>query len=245
MAEEFGKPDDTGQKPQDTSFNQSPSDNDGSEGGADISKEELDALRKRDDHAQPHITQLESKNDELRTQVAELENDLASAATIDSVLERIQNKPGEDSKVAPGDVADLVVDRLQEKARKELEDNNWATVVSQVTEHYGEWDKGNEAIQAAAAGHNMTPAEASQLARKSPSAFAELFLQKEQSPGGQQSIASTALRTTNNEPLPGSPGKRDHAYYEARRKSKSPAMRDQYWSTDEQAQLRRDLHGAT
>jgi hypothetical protein len=242
MAEEFGTPQDQGKNGKEKSFKEESSDNDGSEGKADISQADLDELRVRDEHAQQHIPQLESENEEMRERIVQLENDLASSAKVDEVLERIQNKNSGETKVDPEQVADVVEGRLQEKARQEVEDRNWETSLGKLLEQYGDWDKGNEAIMARSAQLGMTVKEASQLARRSPDAFEQLFLEQKQVTNTQQSMSSVTQRTAV-EPA-GSPAKRDQAYYKAMRLSKDPRERDRYWSQEVQAQMRRDLFGA-
>jgi predicted nucleic acid-binding Zn-ribbon protein len=163
-----------------------------------ITPDELIALQKRDENAQTHIPQLESEMKELRTLNADLAARLDSATTLDDVVDRIKSERSPDGQpVDAGSVVEQVEKRLATKARELLENENWASVVSTLTERYGSWKAADVEIQARAIELNMDLDEATRLARQAPQAFTKLF-DSTGSAAPQQGIASASNNETSN-----------------------------------------------
>jgi predicted nucleic acid-binding Zn-ribbon protein len=234
--DEFGSTGDPGTSKE--SFDAKPADQ--ADGNKEvITPEELNALQKRDENAQTHIPQLEGENEQLRTKVAELETNLASATALDDVLKHLdKDKEGGNTEVIdPDELAAKVEDRLQRKAQEKVYQDNWDGVVTNLTESFGKFEDADVAIQAKCAELGMAVSEATELARKSPKAFYKIFEMEQASP--QTTVASQATQQTSIVDL-GVGTKHDKAYYDEMRK-KNPR---EWNKTSTQAQLRRDVYGA-
>lgn len=244
MTNEFGKPNDTGQNKEDgTTFVQG-SDATANETTDDkgITQEELEALRKRDEAAQAHIPDLESENGELRTKLEELESKLASATTLDGVLDRI-SKSGDDGEATldQNAITQIVDNALLQQQTQQTQDNNWSNVMADLTAKYGDWKTADTKVQERAQELDIKLEDASTMARNNPKAFLQLFSPAEttttdtssgvRSGGSGQSVSGNVV--TGNT--------RDAAFYNKMRKE-NPKL---YWSIDNQAQYRRDIHSAT
>lgn len=237
MTDEFGKADDPGQDGQD--FGQTPGDdNTGATENKGYSSDELEALRRRDEAAQAHIPQLETENRELRDKVMELEQSLESATTIDEALDRISTREkGQGSTLDPDAVTQIVDSVLEQRTTQAKQDSNWESVQAQLTETYGDWKTADAKVQERAQELGIDLADASQMAKRSPVAFMELFAPSTSTTpdtsSGVRSAGSgqTVVGSTTS-------GTRDHAYYSQLRKD-NPI---QYWKIDTQMQMRRDLY---
>lgn len=253
MANEFGGDDGDNQNHQEENndkgqgFNQgTPSDKGGNgTGEVNITPEELRELRNRDTNAQQHIPRLESENESYRNKIAELENALASATTLEEVMNRMDssgNNSAENNNnqqsFDPDSLAEQVEQRLQMKARKQVEDENWDQVVTKLTEKYGEWSKADMEITAKAEQLNMSTQEATALAKRSPTAFEKLFLDDKSSGTPSGARAAGAGQTPNYNPGANQEQQRTREYYNQLRKD-NPRK---YWSVETQEQLRRDLY---
>lgn len=244
MTQEFGNAGDhTGEESNSGGFGSDGQTN--PEGGSslDITAEELAALRKRDGEAQAFIERLKTENADLREQKAELGNALASATTLDDVIERIGSGGGSQSTNAPLDLdsaVEQVEQRFQERANKQVADKNWNDVYTRVTEVYGNWDKANEEIQRRASELNMSSQEATDLARRSPAAFFELYIPKGTQTPTQSSARSAGGQITSAHTSEGKSEQELREYYKQLRRE-NPRK---YWTPEVQAQYRRDLHGA-
>jgi hypothetical protein len=237
MTDQFGEAGDSSTNTQQTGTtfgNEGPSDKGGTNGQVGT-PDDVEALRRRDEHAQAHIVRLESENSELRNKVVEIENKLANAKTVEDVLSRM-NKPDTtgSASVDPDKLADAVEARLSAKELAKHQEANWASVYTKVTEIFGTWDKANLEIQAKAKELGMNNQDATTLAQRSPDAFYELFLPKSstsntagstRSAGVGQQAASTHTGEVRNQ-----------AYYTNLRHTNE----NKYWSVETQAQYRRD-----
>jgi len=238
MTDQFGTGDDNTQDKSGTTFgNEGPSDKGGTNGqvGTDV---DVEALRRRDEHAQAHIVRLESENKEARDKVADLERQLTNAKTIEDVLSRKNKSDGDGStSVDPAQLVDAVEARLSAKEQAKTQDTNWATVYEKVTEVYGEWTKANTEIMAKAKELGMSTEAATELARRSPTAFYELFLPK---PGTSNTSGSARASGVGQQAASTHTGEvRNKEYYNKMRKD--PKTESRYWSVEMQAQMRRDL----
>lgn len=240
MTDEFGKVGDSDQgltPTEGNNFGQTPGDDTpGDTDNKGMTSEELEALRQRDEHAQKHIPTLERENSELRDKIAELEDKLSSATTIDEALDRIRNK-GEGEQLRPDDVAKMVESVLEQKQTESTQESNWTKVQNKLTEVYGDWKTADAKVQARAQELDIQLQDASTMARKNPTAFMELFVPKEAA-----NIAGTgSVRSGGDgQKSPGTTASgevRDQAWYSKLRRENP----NKYWSVETQAQYRRDV----
>ena len=233
-----GNPDDkTSTGNEGTAFGQEPNgetNTDGNQNGIDLA--EYEALRRRDEHAQQHIPRLESENAELRDRVAELEAQLASATTLDDALARIANQ-GEGQAIDRTDVAQVVREVLGQTQTEEKMDNNWNSVVADLTKKYGEWKSADAYVQERSRELDISLEEATKMAKNNPIAFRSLYNldAPAASPNPAGSVGAGAQGQRGISSAPGTV--RDKAYYSNLRKNDP----NKYWSVDVQAQMRRDL----
>ena len=237
MEDKFGTAGESGDK----SFSSSnEEDNSSAQSGADITPEDLKELRKRDVNAQEHIPQLETENEQLRQKLAEAATQLEGSATLEDVLNRIENKSDSGSTVSADDVATQVEARLQSKAKEKQQESNWNTVWEKLQEQHGSEENVDKYVLTQAATVGMTIDEATLLAKNSPDAFMKLF-SAEGSAAPQQGIASATGQQTSNNNEAGTSNTRDKAFYDEMLR-KNPKK---YWKVATQAQLRRDVYGET
>ena len=237
MSEAFGNvgdPDNKSFSPDGTPDNGTPT------GGVDITPEELAELRKRDANAQQHIPTIESENEQLRQQMAELETQLEGSATLKAVLDKIENKSDGNTNVNPDDVAAQVEARLQAKAKEETQQANFDKVFSDLMTVHGTKEAVDKYVVTKAAELGMDANEATRLARTAPDAFMKLYASEGQ-PAPQQGVASAAGQQTSvTNAVSGTEVVRDKAYYSKMMKENPK----KYWKVETQAQMRRDVYGA-
>jgi len=230
MTNEFGKGSDTAQQvtPQD--------DKPGLV--IEITAEELAALKKRDENAQPHIGRLETENKQLRDELAKAAAKLESATVLDDVMAKLGDKDSQGS-IDPDQVAEIVEKRLQQKTQTQREETNWNTVVAKLVELHGSFDKADQAIVKKAQELQMSVSEATRLAKTAPEAFNRLFVVVAAGTPSQQ-MSSSATQTSANAVAPAGKAndteeKRKY-YQELRRKNPN-----KYWAVETQMQYRRDM----
>jgi len=235
MTDQFGAVDDNNQSNTDTTFgNEGPSDKGGTKDQV-VTSPDVEALRRRDEHAQLHIVRLESENKELRDTNSALQSKLANAKTVEDVISRMNSPKSDATPVDPDKLADAVEARLSAKDVKKQQETNWETVFNKLTETFGEWSKANTEVQAKAAELGMSNEDATTLAKRSPSAFYELFLPKSSTnntAGSPRSVGAGQQATSTH-----TGEVRNQAYYNKMRKEQG----NKFWSVEVQAQMRRDL----
>ena len=206
-----------------------------------ITPEDLTELRKRDVNAQKHIPELESDNAQLRQQLADAETQLEGSATLQDVMNRIENKSGTGTPVSADDVATQVEARLRSRAKEDKQESNWNKVLGRLEEQHGSTESVDKYVDTKAISLGMTIDEATLLAKNSPDAFMKLF-SGEGSPAPQQGTASAASQQPLNINDAGNYGnERDKAFYDKMRKEHP----NKYWKVETQMQLRRDVYGET
>lgn len=223
-----------------TNFGQNSEGTTNTEGaGQGIDPAEYEALRKRDENAQPHIDRLERENSELRDKVVELENKLSSATTLDEALKRISNQGDDQQSVDQTDVAQVVEQVLEQKQSAQQEESNWNEVVTALTKKYGEWKAADAKVQERAGELDISLDDATRMARNNPIAFKALFNLSDESTSSPNPAGSSGAGAQGQRGVSSQPGQvRDKAYYANLRK----ADPNKYWSVDVQAQMRRDLY---
>lgn len=241
--QEFGKGgDDRSTQDEGKNFGQNQSDGqtkptDGSQG---IDLEQYEALRKRDENAQSHIQTLESENRELRDKYVELEKQLASATTLDEALARIANQ-GEGQQqqaVDQADVAQVVREVLGQHQTEQKQESNWNTVQSQLKTTFGDWQTADQKVLERCSELDLTPDEATRMAKNNPKAFMQLFVPQSQANTAAKAGSSTGTGNMGQRGAQTTTGEvRDKAWWNQKRRE-NPTW---YWSVDAQAQMRRDL----
>jgi len=208
---------------------------DQNDGGSNLTPEKIAEILKRDENAQQHIPRIEAENEELRQQLAELEAKVEAGATLDEVLNRLDNKSGNTgSTVDPDELTKQVEERLQNKAKEATREQNWTKVLSDLQEQHGSLNEVDIYVSERSAELGMSLQEATNLAKNSPAAFMKLYA-KEGARAPQQGTASAAHSQTSNEQTK-VPSGRDREYY---RKLMRENPR-KYWKEETQRQYRID-----
>lgn len=201
-----------------------------------IDSAEYEALRKRDENAQAHITRLESENEEARNKVVELQEALSKATTLDEALDKMSNQGADQPQgVDRTDVAQIVEDVLGQKQTQAMQETNWSTVQSSLTETYGSWKDADAKVAERAGELDISLEDATKMARQNPKAFLQLFVpQGTSTPTSSIGSGDMGQRGVSSQ----SGDTRDKAWYANLRKTDP----NKYWSVDIQAQMRRDLY---
>ncbi len=186
--------DDQGQEGQGNNFSNQNSDDNSNNGNGDvntptITAEDLAALNKRDEHAQTHITTLESEATDLKAQMVEMQAKLDKAASVESLLEERDNQSQLTAEEVATKAAALVNDSLTAQGVKAQADANFSDVSTALTEKFG--DKTDEAVKTACEENNMTWEDMVDLSKKNPK-LAMKLCNVEQAPNAQ------AMRPSNN-----------------------------------------------
>lgn len=148
-------------------------------GGPDI-----DAILKRDQHAQAHIKKLEEEAQNYRDMIAKYELELQEKKRIDEVLERINQTNASATRneepTAPVVNVDEVIetasskvlDQLSERERQDQERKNLQTVHESLRGQFGE--KYKEVVRSRASELGLSMSEIDRLGKSSPNALVEL-----------------------------------------------------------------------
>ena len=130
-----------------------------------ISQEDLSALQKRDEHAQSHITTLETEASDLKTRMADMQERLDKASQVQELLDAKQP-----TEVDVGELTTKAVEQIEANLRaKEAQskaDSNFDAVSTALTEKFG--DKTDEAVKKACAENDMSFDEMVDLSKKNP-----------------------------------------------------------------------------
>ena len=153
-------------------------------------------------------------------------------------MNRIGDQDNAPVDINPDAVAEQVEQRLQQRTAERVAQDNWSDVYARLTETYGEWNKANDEVERRCSELRMSTQEATDLAKRSPSAFYELFLPKAGTPS--QSSAASATSKQTSMPQTETTESDIKEYYKKLRKENP----NKYWSPEVQAQYRRDLYGA-
>jgi hypothetical protein len=153
---------------------------------------------------------------------------------MEDVLNKLNKPEGKDQgSVDPSQLVEQVEARLTARETTKTQDGNWEMVVTKLTGTFGDWAKANVEIQAKAKELGLSNEDATVLARRSPSAFFELFMPK------QGTIESGTARPTGLGQQAASTGNgevRNQAWYTKLRRENE----NLYWKVETQAQYRRD-----
>lgn len=239
MDNQFGKGGDSAQD-EGNNFGQADGDKTNvNRGNQGIDPVEYEALRKRDENAQAHIARLERENAEARDKVVELEKQISNATTLDEALARIANQgDGQQGQTLDqADVAQVVRQVLGQEQTKSKQESNWNTVQATLNKTFGDWKTADAKIIERCGELDLTPAEATQMAKNSPKAFMDLFVPQAANTSARAG-SSTSTGEMGQRGAVNSQGEtRDKAWWNNLRRTNP----QKYWSVDMQAQMRRDL----
>lgn len=156
-------------------------------GESNLSDEEIEQLRKRDQHAQEHIRRLEAERREQDDAINQLRSELERRPTMEEVVERMRenraDEPAHDEPKTKGidedelvrKVAEVVPQVLSQKEKAEATRRNLTECMDQAKEHYG--DEFVNEVGKLAGELGMSLKEVDELAAQKPAAFKRLFIQ--------------------------------------------------------------------
>lgn len=168
----------------------------------------LDAL----EASQQFIEQLKQEKAEIEQKSQEAENKLREMGSIEDFVNRFNPKsaeptapaatPKETQGLSEDRVAELLEQRLSERERMQSQESNLQTVVSKLSETYG--DRAAEVIKLRAKEMNTTSEELKTLAMKNPTMALSLLgdVKLEQTPNPSQSTNTPPLSPPDNNAKP-------------------------------------------
>lgn len=127
-------------------------------------------------HAQQHIASLESENQTLKQQVADLQGKLEKAASLEDVVASLTaNQNPNESQVPAGLDEQGVLKLLEQREAQRLAQANQVQVTNALITQFGDATKATEALQAKAAEFGVDFDYMKELAAKSPTAVLSYF----------------------------------------------------------------------
>lgn len=162
-------------------------------------QEDISKILKQNVHGQEHISKLETETATLRSQVTELQQDLANAKSVDDLISELKQdnenttltgttSPQIDEEQLLAKLSEKVTADMSYSQQQALEQENWATVTSTLEEKHGSEYATYVDTRAKELGMNNSQIET--LARSNPKAFLELI-----SPG---TVNRSAYTTPSN-----------------------------------------------
>lgn len=134
---------------------------------------QLAVMQKRITDKDTHITTLETENRSLREMVADVQEKLNKLGDVETLLERMQNKPQDDSNrdtaLDEETLVSKTLDRIQMLSKEQQQEQNFTTVANRLTKEFGA-DKVDEKVNQFARENGLTFDEMVDLAKKSPQA---------------------------------------------------------------------------
>lgn len=133
-------------------------------------------------HSQEFIKTLKTEKSEIETKLQSMSGELEKRQSVEDVVNRLMNKTQTSepkSDPTPVDslneekVIDLVKGVLQENNKTTQQENNLNTVLSNLTEKFG--DKAKQVVQTKAKELDMTPDDFKELAKTKPNLVLRLF----------------------------------------------------------------------
>lgn len=168
-----------------------------------LTPEQVQAVLKRDQHAQEHIRRLEAeaaerkqREQEIADRLAQLESELSKRAALEELLARKAggdntDKSGDQTKALDVDsVVSRVLQSMEQKTAAERAKANRVAAIEAARSVYGESYK--QKVEDTAKDLGMTLKDVDDLAARSPKAFAKMF--------GLQSAADATRRDTGAAP---------------------------------------------
>lgn len=167
------------------------------------SKEDVE---KHIDHAQNHISKLESDFESATTLVDRQQQLLEKAHKVDELMDAVanrQNSSGNAEETPQLSKEEVIADavkafeqRQTELTRAQQAEQNWNTVTSTLTQAYG--DKTDEVVQKVAGENGLTVEEAADMARRHPKVFLKMFDVKSSKPSAQPTRSTVNTESVGN-----------------------------------------------
>lgn len=196
---------DQGQQGQGTSFgagaggdNQQQGDN-----GAQLSTEAIDALIKRDTHAQDHIKNLEAETAQLRQEMASLKEKADSALTAEQLLERLNTQQHQQPQTVNVDevvakATQSIQSNLQQERAEAERKANFSKVADAVQAKYGQ--NADAEMRQVAAENHMSFEELHSMAHSNPELVLKLCGADKRAPAPSQGSVNTQQYQQEQEP---------------------------------------------
>lgn len=186
---------------------------DGSEGGNQLTAEQIAALQKRDINAQTHITTLEAENEKFRAEMLTLAEKVDKLGDVDSIMEKL-NQVGDNTPVDQAALIEATRAGVMESLNKDkavaAQDENFKSVQTTLTAQFG--DKTDETVKKACEDHGMSWDSMVALAKANPKAALALC-KVEVKLAPQASNPSTInLQGFNQQQAPTDESKADFSY---------------------------------
>jgi hypothetical protein len=194
---------------------------------------QLQVMQQRLADKDDFINTLKSENQQSREMYSSLEERMKNLNNIEEVLKNrgTQDVANQDTTGLDEDaLVGKVIENLNQKQTKQKMDENYSTVLSRLTQEFGEQHVESKVAEAAKA-NGLTVDDMVNTARKSPEAFYTLTGLKK----GQAQSVGTPPPTRGTQMPPQDNGQKDFAYY-------SQLMRTnprEYWKADTQREFRK------
>lgn len=157
---------------QGSSFDQSGGDNpnNGDQGGAQLTPEQIEVLTKRDEHAQGHISTLETEAKALRDELDSLKGKADQATLVEELMEKLDKQKNDGTTTDVDDVVrrvtESVTNGLQTQKQQEVAEGNFEQVKSALVAKYG--DKTDVEVTAVAQKNGMSFEQLFEMASTNP-----------------------------------------------------------------------------
>ena len=194
---------------------------------------QLQVMQQRLADKDDFINTLKSENQQSREMYSSLEERMKNLNNIEEVLKNrgTQDVANQDTTGLDEDaLVGKVIENLNQKQTKQKMDENYSTVLSRLTQEFGEQHVESKVAEAAKA-NGLTVDDMVNTARKSPEAFYTLTGLKK----GQAQSVGTPPPTRGTQMPQQDNGQKDFAYY-------SQLMRTnprEYWKADTQREFRK------
>jgi len=143
--------------------------------------------------SQDFIPQLQDENAQLKEQIATLTAQVEKGKTMDEIVERLSNanqnqepqNQGNDEALSLEDVAAVVHNALDTRSQQAKENENVQTVVTKMTELFG--DEASSKLYETAASQGLSQEQTNQLVRNHPQLILNLFSDQPNGGAGDRS----------------------------------------------------------
>ena len=178
--------------------------NQGDQGGTQLTPEQITALTKRDEHAQGHITTLETEAQALRDKVTALEGNADHSKLVEELMEKL-NSQSNDGTTADIDevvkrVTESVTTGLESQRQQGVESDNFEQVKAALVAKYG--DKTDAEVTAVAQKNGMSFEQLFKMAYSNPTLVLNLCDAAKPAQSSQGNFGSNASQNYQSEEAP-------------------------------------------
>lgn len=145
----------------------------------DKTYDSIDAIRKKIENADSHISQVERENAEFRDKMRDYEAKLEAAKSVEQLLSKLETKGEQpDNTLSEEKIQELVNSTLTQKQQEDLQKANWKECSDALVSHVGAktMDEAIPVLKEKADSLGMTLEEVDQMAKTKPSLFKTVFL---------------------------------------------------------------------